>query len=207
MRRAPRQFAVEDCNGYTVCFGAETADGETSRMRHSQYELDHEDRILAVNEPWSAFARENDAEHLVRGVIGTTVWDWVAGPEVRHLYRLLFSRVREVQGSTTVPFRCDSPSVRRFMELEVCALPDDGLLCTAMLKRAEQRDPVPLLNPHVPRSETLLRVCSWCKRVPTDDGDWLEIEQAITALHLVEEVPPAISHTICDRCEALFGDS
>jgi hypothetical protein len=93
------------------------------------------------------------------------------------------------------------------MELEISALPEQGLLCTAELKRAERRHPVTLLDPHVPRSETLLRVCSWCKRVPTDDGLWLEIEQAISVLSLVEEVPPAISHTICDRCEALFDDS
>lgn len=175
-------------------------------MGNSQYELDHEDRIRSVSALWSAFARENEAEHLVRGVVGTPIWDWIAGPEVQHLYRLLFSRIREVRGSATIPFRCDSPSIRRFMELEVFALPDDGLLCTAELKRAERRTPVPLLDPHVPRSETFLRICSWCKRVPTGDGLWLEIEQAIAALRLVEDVPPAISHTICDRCEALFDD-
>jgi hypothetical protein len=173
-------------------------------MRDSQYELDCEDQIRSVNASWCAFARENGAEHLIEEVVGTSIWAWVAGAEARHVYQLLFSRIRKARASTRVPFRCDSPDFRRFMELTISALPDDGLLCTAELKRAERRLPVPLLDCRISHSEALVAMCSWCKRVRADPGSWLEIEEAVSALRLLEDAPPGITHTMCPDCEALF---
>lgn len=175
-------------------------------MREAQYELDREDRIRSINTAWSAFARENDAEDLIDAILGTSIWDWIAGVEVRHLYSLLFSRVRKTHGPMRIPFRCDSPSVRRFMELEIVALGDGGLRCSAQLKRAESRLPVRLLESRIARSEELLAICSWCKRVRADRGQWLEIEDAASRLDLLEDPPPALTHTICPDCEDHFDD-
>jgi hypothetical protein len=92
------------------------------------------------------------------------------------------------------------------MELEISALPDDGLRCTAELKRAEWRLPASLLDSRVPRSEALVAMCSWCKRVRVRPGSWLEIEEAVSALRLLEDLPPGITHTICrDLKTALYG--
>jgi hypothetical protein len=175
-------------------------------MRDTQYELDREDRIRSVNAGWSAFARENEAEHLIDAVLGTSIWDWVVGVEVRHLYRLLFSRLRDTHGTTRFPFRCDSPGLRRFMELEIVALPDGGLRFSARLKRVERRVPVRVVDAHVARSEELVAICSWCRRVRADGELWLELEDAASGLRLLEDSPPAITHTICTDCEARFGD-
>jgi hypothetical protein len=157
-------------------------------MREAQYELDREDRIRSINTAWSAFARENDAEDLIDAILGTSIWDWIAGVEVRHLYSLLFSRVRKTHGPMRIPFRCDSPSVRRFMELEMwhSAMVD----CAAV---------------HSSSAE-LLAICSWCKRVRADRGQWLEIEDAASRLDLLEDPPPALTHTICPDCEDHFDD-
>jgi hypothetical protein len=174
----------------------------------SQYELDSEDRIRRFNQPWAEFARENGADHLVDAVVGTSIWDWVAGMEVEHLYRLLFARVRSTKERTRLPFRCDSPDVRRFMELHISPRPDGGLRCDARLQRAEPRSHVPVLDVRRPRSGAFLRICSWCRRVRVDAPErWLEIEQAMSALRLLEDPPPPITHTICDDCEALFDGS
>jgi len=175
-------------------------------MGDTRYELDREDRIRSVNEDWHAFARENEAEHLMDAVLGTSIWDWLAGMEVRHLYSLLFSRVRSARRTARLPFRCDSPDLRRFMELEIVALPDGGLRCIARLERAEPRPPVRLLDSRVARSKDALAICSWCKRVRVDPDLWLEIEDATSRLRLLEDPPPAITHGICSDCEARFDD-
>lgn len=171
-----------------------------------RYELDREDRIRSVDPPWAEFARENGAGHLADAVVGTSIWDWIAGAEVRHLYRQLFSRIRETGGSTRFPFRCDSPALRRFMELEISALAEEGLRCTTRLVRTEQRPPVPLLDPNAPRSGELLAMCAWCKRVRASRELWLEVEQATSELRLLETAPPAITHTICPDCAARIGE-
>jgi len=177
-----------------------------------EYELDREDRISWVNEAWSEFARDNEAQHLVDSVIGTPIWRWVAGEEVRQLYQLLFSRVRNAGGTTRLPFRCDSPDLRRFMELDISSLPGDGLRCSAQLERVEPRRPLWFLDPGAPRSEELqwseevLGICSCCKRVRVDEELWLEPEEAASALRLLEDPPVAISHTICVDCAALFAE-
>jgi hypothetical protein len=176
-------------------------------MSCGQYELDGEDRIRSVNEPWCAFARANEAEHLIDAVVGTSIWDWIEGMEVRHLYQLLFSRVRRHRPIPRLPFRCDSPGVRRFMELDLSVLPDDGLLCKAQLKRTERRPPVSLLDSSTGRSQALVIVCSWCKRVRVNRGLWLEVEQAVSALGLLESEPPGITHTICTDCESQFDEA
>jgi hypothetical protein len=171
-----------------------------------KYEIDCEDQIRSVSASWCAFARENGAEHLIDEVVGTSIWAWIAGIEARHLYDLLFERIRKSGASARIPFRCDSPELRRFMELEISALPEDGLLFTAELKRVEQRPPVHLLDSHISRSESLVAMCSWCKRVRTGEGLWLEVEEAISALRLLENTPPAVTHSICRDCEAhIYG--
>lgn len=175
-------------------------------MRDSRYELDSEDRIRSVGGAWTSFARANGAEHLEHGILGTPIWDWIAGMDVRHLYRLLFTRVRGTHASVRLPFRCDSPDVRRFMELEVTSLPDDGLLCNARLERSERRPQVSLLEPRAVRSEDLLAICSWCKRVRVSHVCWLEIEDALCALQLLQGAPPAITHTVCPGCAARLDD-
>lgn len=57
-------------------------------MNHSRYELDSDDGIQSVSEQWCVFARDNGAEHLADGVVGTPICEWVAGAEVQDLYQL-----------------------------------------------------------------------------------------------------------------------
>jgi len=158
-----------------------------------------------VSSAWEAFARANDAPDLSPArVVGSSLWDWVSGAEVQHVYRALFTRLRTQPRTLRVPFRCDSPALRRFMELALSAMPDGGVRCEARLLRAEQRTPVPLLEAGLERGEAFLAMCSWCKRARSD-GAWLELEQAIAAFDLLDDAPPWLTHTICDACEARVG--
>jgi len=177
------------------------------------YHIDARDVIRFVSPEWVGFARENNAEHLTpQATIGASLWHFIAGEETRDLYRLLLQKVRSEQQVITFPFRCDSPTCRRFMQLVLSPLPDDGIeLCGAML-RIEARDRVALLEPSRRPSDQWLTICSWCKRVFVTACGWLEIEEAVAHLELFGSLElPNLTGGVCRDCRRqiereLYGD-
>lgn len=168
-----------------------------------RYELDAADRIRAVDAAWIRFGRENGPGDLDRDrVVGRSIFEFIAGGEVRHLYALLFRAARTRRAPICLPFRCDAPDRRRFMELRIEPAADDGLVLAGRLLGEEGREPIPLLLPDAPRSGELVAVCSWCKRVRTAPGVWEEVEDAVGTLGLFEEATlPGLTHGICEPCD------
>lgn len=166
------------------------------------YEIDDNDIIAKVNEAWSTFAIENSGTLLLPpGIIGRSLWDFICDPTTRIVYSQLFSRVRSGAGASTFDFRCDSPVLKRFLQMEVAASGKGTLTFTVRTLRLEPRQSALILDPGAARSTDLVLVCSWCKRVSDGEGSWAEIEKA-QALNVVfaEELPPQISHGMCDDC-------
>lgn len=180
-------------------------DGKASgRGRETRYRLDREDVLRSVSGSWDDFARENDAPHLSGvAVVGRSIWDFIAGEEVRHLSGLLFSAVREEERPVTVPFRCDAPGIRRWMTLtiEPVSASGGGLDITVRSVGEESRTPARVLDVHARRTGATLRVCAWCKRARLGEDDWSEIEEAVERYGLFgSEKVPTISHGICPEC-------
>ncbi len=171
-----------------------------------RYQVDSRDRIRFVDTAWLDFARQNNAAELTEAaVIGQSLWEFIAGRETQHLYRLIFDAVRKERKIATVPFRCDSPECRRYMELSITLLPGDGLEFLVSLIREELRAYVALLDPNVPREEDFVTVCSWCKRVFLPDDDWVEVETGVRHLQLFsDEALPQITHGMCETCASAF---
>ncbi len=168
------------------------------------YRIDGGDSIVFVSDLWCEFAVRNDAPELTaKRVLDRSLWDFIAGPETLRLYREIFARVRRTGKAVTIPFRCDAPAVRRYMQLDI--QPRDGyqLQFTGRILGQEPRPLVPLLERHAARSQTLLRMCSWCKRVAVPANQWLETEEAIVRLGLIDTPTlPQLTHTVCDTCRA-----
>jgi len=171
------------------------------RQRVFSYRVDGEDRIDQVSSEWLDFARENDAPDLdSEAVIGQSIFQFVSNEETRHLYGMILDRVRSRGNEVVVPFRCDGPSVRRFMELEVSPGPEGHVRFQGRIVREEKRQPVPLLDSSINRGDDFLKVCSWCKRVQAE-GEWLEVELAVERLELFSRQRlPQLTHGICDEC-------
>ncbi len=167
------------------------------------YQLDGEDRILFVSDEWLGFARENGAPALTReNVITRPIWDFISGASTRHLYELVFERVRSRQRFVTLPFRCDAPDRRRYMELGLSPLADCGICVVSRLLKEEPREPLRLLDSALARSDEFLETCSWCKRIRARDGTWLEPERAIERNDLFDAPrPPHLTHTACPECD------
>lgn len=177
------------------------------------YRIDARDYITFVSPEWRAFACENDAAHLARhSTLGASLWRFIDGEATRDLYHVLFQRVRSRSGPITIPFRCDSPSLRRFMTLTLLPLPDNGIELWGTLLRSERRQRVDILDSAVERSDQWLTVCSWCKRAHVSECGWVEIEEAVVHLNVASApAPPNLTGGICADCRRrieaeLYGD-
>lgn len=173
-----------------------------SDVREFIHWVDASNRIIWVNEAWQDFARENQAGHLVSMMAGKPLlWSFISGLETRYLFEAMLAKVRQGKGPLALPFRCDAPDRRRFMEMRMQLVENGVVVFSNRILRLEFREPVSLLSDEAARDERFLCSCSWCKKVELSGGKWAEVEDAVRVLNLfTEKKLPKISHGICPRC-------
>jgi hypothetical protein len=166
------------------------------------YRIDAADIIEDVNDAWARFAIENDAPSLATDVIGKSIWDYISGPEVRHVYAAVFKRVRKEHCQLSFPFRCDSPSLYRAMRLSISPMSEGHIEFCSVLEtiRGQPRTLDILLRSSAIPSATFLKMCSWCKSIEVG-SEWKPIEKAIEELSLLtKESFPTIKQSLCESC-------
>jgi hypothetical protein len=169
------------------------------------YAIDEHDHLIRLDEGYYRFAEENGWREAGTS-LGRSLWDYVAGHEMRKLQRLLLRRIRDEVGDVELPFRCDAPDVRREMNIRIVARPGGRLvLFSARLRSEEAREePMPLLAPETARGEETLEMCGWCDRFEVE-GEWVEVEEAAKRLELFKRSQlPQISHGVCPDCEGML---
>jgi hypothetical protein len=174
----------------------------------SVYRLDQHDVITRVNTAWRTFAAANGAPALGSSVVGTSLWAHVSGTETRRLYQAVYATVRATGRAVTLPYRCDAPDERRWMELTVRPLGAGQLQVVSALVRRAQRAPVLLLDATVPRGDWPMLVCGWCNRVRTVSdaafgntarAPWVNAESVRVGL-TGATVLPRLMHDVCPDC-------
>jgi hypothetical protein len=167
------------------------------------YAIDDQDRLIKVDDGYYRFAEENGWSEAGSS-LGRSLWDFVAGEDVKKLQRLLLRRVRDEVRDVELPFRCDGPDFRREMDIRIAAGRSGRVvLFSARLRSEEQREePQPLFDPHAPRDEgDFLTMCAWCDRFLVD-GEWVEVEEAAKRLDLFRRRKlPLLDHGICPDCD------
>lgn len=164
------------------------------------YRINQRDEIVSVSDSWDPFATANAGNQVTsREVVGRPLWDFVTDPSTREIYRQVLARIR--RGSTVqYTFRCDSPECRRLLEMTVTGTGNGGVEFRSRTLALEERSPQPLVGAATTDANDLLRLCGWCKRVDAH-GDWLDVEEAVAALRLLERSAlPQITHGICPAC-------
>ena len=170
------------------------------------YRIDADGTILEVGGGWADFASENEAAELAHQAVGRSLWSYVRDSVTRDIYERLLARTAD-RGRVDFVYRCDAPELRREFRMTMEREPGGTVRFTNRLLRTEARDRVALLEPAVERSgEVDLTACGWCKR-GRHEGEWVEMEDLVTA-GLFRSAPfPVVSHGICPDCEArIFGD-
>jgi hypothetical protein len=183
----------------------ESTSGRTSmNKRHFEYAINADDVVTFVNDAWLDFARENDGGDLVENVIGSWLWQHLAGVEVKNLFRALLDRVRDEQKPVQIPFRCDAPELRRYMTLRLRPLPDLGVHFTSKILEETDRTRISLLEAGRPYDpDRSLPMCAWCKRLEAGPAGWEELEEALRKSEIFHIQPlPRITHTVCPDCRS-----
>ena len=138
-------------------------------------------------------------------MLGLPLAPFLAGWNVMELYAAVFDRVRARQIAVTIPFRCDSPNGRRYMELEIAPRPEGRLHLTGHLVRSVAHPRIPLLDLKQRRNSQWRIICSICRRLKMPEGRWLEIEEALDDPYAIPaEGLPCLSHDVCPTCVAMM---
>ena len=166
------------------------------------YAIDDQDHLIKVDDGYYRFAEENGWDGAGAS-LGRSLWDFVAGHEVKKLQRLLLRRIREGLRDVELPFRCDGPDVRREMDVRIAAdRTGRVVLFSARLRSEEDREPQPLLDPKAPRDDDFLTMCAWCDRFLVA-GEWVEVEEAAKRLDLFRRSEmPTLDHGVCPQCSS-----
>ena len=167
-----------------------------------QYRLNDADVIVDVDRWWLAFARENNASELNEtSVIGRVLWEFISDTPTQLLYKEIHAHVRFSGRPVTVPFRCDSPTLQRHMQLTISRHDAGGLCYQSKLIRATPQHHVAMFDRTRKRSSAFLTMCSFCKRSLIEPAGWLEMENISLNLRMYErQTVPELRYTVCPRC-------
>ena len=169
-----------------------------------QYRVDIEDRLAEFNGGWLDFAMANGGEALYPSrILGQSLWRFLTDGTTRHLYHVMVQRLRAGRAPIRFQLRCDAPDRRRLLAMEMTADEAGSVQFSVTSVLEESRRPVSLLKPPTVRGEYFLTMCSWCKKIQTPAGRWVEAEEAVDVLGLFVESPlPELTHGMCPPCYA-----
>jgi hypothetical protein len=166
------------------------------------YQLNENDEIIYVNENWNKFAAENDGlpETLSDNVLNKKIWCFITDFETIHLYKALLNNVRLYKRTANLTIKCDSPFMVRFIEMKIKPLENNHIEFCCVTKKQYERPIVLLLDKKIPRNNSFLKMCSYCKAINIEN-EWVETEVGISRLSLfLKSSLPQISHGICPTC-------
>ncbi len=169
----------------------------------SIYHVDALDRIVEVNDAWLLFARQNAWQVERSDLIGQPLWRFLTDPTTINIYQLVMERARQHDAPIQMPFRCDSPTLKRFMTLKIRHQGEGLLIFEGQLERLEHRDPLSLPEGDPLLASAFVTMCGWCKKIRTNPRQWQELEEAIATLNLFEAPHTfLITHGMCEGCFA-----
>jgi len=165
------------------------------------YRLDAKDVIVEVGGAWDEFARRNGGPGLeVDRVVGRSLYEHVTGEVTRMFVWTMFDAARKLGIERTQPYRCDTPDLKRFMEMRIVPGPAGTILVRHRLVSTEPIIPhvrVRAAMPGTPLRQVVLR-CSSCNQL-RHQGVWVEPE------HLAKDVSGGdldvqVAYSICPSC-------
>jgi len=169
------------------------------------YWVDQNDRIVKVGGAWDEAARDGGSDSLFAdSVKGTNLFSYIAGEATRSFVWTMIDAVRKLQRPNKRPYRCDTPTLKRSMEMTI--IPEgNGLLrlehrlvATEPLQR-----PLSFRSAHRLDYKPPLRLrCSMCNQVRIGQV-WREPDEHAKLLNTLETTP--VVYSVCDDCREAAG--
>lgn len=167
------------------------------------YRVNSLDEITWVDTAWMAFAQENGAPALAGdNILGQSLWKYLADRSTRSFYKKVHQRVRSSGQTLTLPVRCDSPNLKRHMQLSIASEDAGTLHYQSTILRVQLQPHLALLDTSAKRSADRMTICSCCQKLLIEPSGWVEIEEVASKLHLYEsKTAPNLFYAVCPNCE------
>jgi hypothetical protein len=164
------------------------------------YRLDDQDRIVEVNSNWDRIARENDGEAVVADrILGTKLYAHVTDEPSRMYVWTMLDSVRKLHRPSVKLYRCDSPDLKRHMQMTILPESGGGLLVQHRLIRTEK---APLRIRYIcqpgARPSLVLR-CTMCVKLKIE-GAWITSDATILAGIGQRDGSVRVAYSICEDC-------
>ena len=169
------------------------------------YRIDKSDNLSYLSDNWSEFALANDAfamsvPHLI---LGKSLWSFIADHDTRYIYTLVLTEVRKTLEPAVISINCDSPELKRVFQITITPMDDGAVEFSSTVVEIRQREYIKILDASVIRSEDIVKICSFCKKIAVSDGKWVETAEAIRVLNFFGNITmPQLSHGVCPDCFA-----
>ena len=172
-------------------------------MSTLSYTIDAQDTIVAVGGAWDDFARSNAGEKIVAAqIIGKQLDRFIHGDETLMFVRTMIMSARVLNRPIHRPYRCDSPTQKRFMAMTVHPREQGAV---EVIHQELRNEPivhrVDMVAAPLGRGSKYAKRCSVCNRVRID-GVWSEVDEAVQAKRLVPTVTPTVKviYGVCPDC-------
>jgi hypothetical protein len=165
------------------------------------YRINSRDEIIFVNDIWDKFAVVNKSFSVIGSkILGRPIWEFMSDLTTHDIYLELVKKARSGE-PVQFKFRCDSPDIRRLLEMQITLVENEQIQFESRTIMAEMRSIQRFFSIDTPRSEQLISVCSWCNRLNSGKEFWREVEDAINILGIFEKDKlPNISYSTCGEC-------
>ncbi len=162
----------------------------------NEYWLDGEDRIIGVGSTWDFFAGENEGREVISSlVVGRSLWEFISGDPTRMWLSSILTLARIREKTVSRPYRCDSPTIKRYMNLEISREADRTLHLVHSLVRVEEMSSPRRITPFLASGKKMMQRCSVCNRFNTAKG-WTEAEDLDASVGS----PIAVIYSVCGDC-------
>lgn len=167
------------------------------------YWLGPTERIVRVGPCWDRFALANDgAAATGEKIVDRPVWDFVQDAATRMWLESLIALVRLRSVSIQRPYRCDSPDMKRFMQMNIVP-EDEGILRVEhSLVRCEPKSRSVWIDSFSKANSDVRVRCSICGRVRLDK-EWIEPDRLSSSTSRGGIAKLAVIYGVCDDCKTL----
>lgn len=174
------------------------------RDSSSIFVLDPALRITYCNPAWDTFALQNGGSKTTRShVLGTTCLD-VIPDLLKKFYAAAFSQVSELEKPWEHDYECSSPELYRLCHMRVLPLKNGFLLVENSVRIEEIHSTdggAPPVESMYRNKHGLITMCAHCRRTlrngsSTSLWDWVS--------SWVAELPPNVSHGLCQNCRIFY---
>lgn len=161
------------------------------------YLLDADNNIIGVDAGWDRAAKAHGAPGAGSAVVlGQPLFRFISNKPLCRLLAQTFDSVRFSGYPQRLPYRCDSPTHLRQMQMYVQPRPKQQLLVEHLLLHEKPRMAPAHTSDTTRVIKKLVLRCNTCQRISLHGGQWIDPD-------LTPREPHTLIHSICTDCAGI----